>query len=109
MTRRVVVTGVGAVTSIGETAEAFWGFWPGSWFDGWGGFNFHFGTGWNGWGNGWGGYYPWYGGYSPWYGGYGPWYGGYGYPYYGGYPYWGNPYALPVPAAPAKPTTKAEK
>jgi len=104
-----------------STAEAFWGFWPGSWFNGWGGFNFHFGTGWSGWGRGWG-YGPWYGPYGGWgypyggwgypYGGWGyPYYGGWGgYPYYGGLPWYGAPYGLYAPVAPAAPTTsKSEK
>ena len=80
------------------TADAFWGFWPGSWFDGWGGVNFHVGTGWHGWGRNrwWGpgyGYYPYYG------------YPGWGYPHWGLPGYYGyGPYAAPV-----SPTTSSEK
>jgi hypothetical protein len=99
----------GATLAPLSTAEAFWGFWPGSWFDGWGGFNFHFGTGWHGWGRGYGyGYGPWYGPYGGW--GY-PYYGGWGAPYYGGVPWYGRyPYGLAPPVAPAAPTSaKSEK
>lgn len=97
-----VATIAGAALAPLSTAEAFWGFWPGSWFDGWGGFSFHMGTGWHGWGrNGWS---PWYGGYYPYYG-----YPGWGYPYWGlpGYgPYGFAPYAAAPPATPATTTEK---
>jgi len=83
-----------------SSAQAWWGWGPGSWWDGdgWGGFGFSFGFHGSGWGrNRW---------YRRWY----------DYPYYG-YPYYGTPYlgyaaplAYPVyqPVAP-QPTTSAEK
>jgi len=96
-----------------SSAEAFFGFWPGSWFGGGGGFSFGFGGGWH---NGWG--HPWYGpgwGYRGWR------YPGWrlrrwGYPGWGHYPLYGGyyPYALPgtlplmTPVAPAAPVEPAE-
>lgn len=97
------------------TTEAFWGFWPGSWFGGGGGFSFGFGvgSGWHGYGGRW--WRPWYG---PGWHRFHRWgYPGWGYPYWGGYSLYGLPYlsGYPVlapvttlaPVAPAQ--VKAEK
>lgn len=96
------------------TADAFFGFWPGSWFGGGGGFSFGFGVGggWrhHGWGHPWYGYGPGWGHpyrwrrYHPYRWGY-PWYGGH---YPGLYSPWLSPVVSPVvPVVPA--TTPTEK
>jgi hypothetical protein len=83
-----------------QSANAFFGGWPGWGGYGWGGY------GWGGGPWGWGGYPGWGGWGYPYYGGWGYPYGGWGgYPYYGGLGY-GYPYALTAPVVVTQPTTE---